>query len=83
VLFLRRIGQAGVHARQAARAYLTAVGDRPDDLDTTTYLLRAWTAFRLVKASDIEDAVLDAIGRRIDALVIADGRNRPGSRNHS
>jgi hypothetical protein len=78
LLFLRRVRKAGVHARQAARAYLTAVGDRPDDLNTTTYLLRAWTPFRLVKASDIEDAVLDAIERRIDALVIGDGRNRPG-----
>jgi hypothetical protein len=78
LLFLRRVGNVGGHARRAARAYLDAVGDHADDMDTTTYLLRAWTVCRLVKAADMEGGVLDEIERRVDALLDGDGNQRPG-----
>lgn len=78
LLFLRRVGNVGGHARRAGRAYLDAVGDRADDMDTTTYLVRAWTLCRLVKAAEVEGEVLDEIERRVDSLVAGDGKNRPG-----
>lgn len=78
LLFARRSGDVGAHARRAVLGYLDAVGAREDDLNTTTYLLRAWTISRLIKASELEAAALDQVERRVEAVLTSEGMNRPG-----
>ena len=78
LLFLRREGDVGRSARQAAQAYVAATLGRPNDLDTTTYLLRAWTLARLVKGQDLEQSALLEIERRATALVDSATNDRPG-----
>jgi hypothetical protein len=78
LLFLRREGRVGDHARRAITAYLDAIENRPDDMDTTTYIPRAWTLVRQIRAQDLEPQVLDRIKDRVDGLVVGDGRAMPG-----
>lgn len=78
LLFTRRHGNPAAHARAAVGGYLNAVGDAADDLDTTTYLMRAWTLARLVRTGDLEDAVLDELDRRVVRMFDGDGMKHPG-----
>ncbi|MGW5148217.1 DUF4209 domain-containing protein [Rhodococcus koreensis] len=79
LLFVRRSGNVGEHARSAAHSYLDAIRGRESGLHTTTYLLRAWTAYRLVKATDMESDVLAELQQRIGTLVDGDGLKHPGT----
>lgn len=78
LLVVRRSGNVGEHGRRAANAYLDAIRGRVSDLDTTIYLLRAWTVYRSVKAHELEPVVLTELQKRIDTLVDGDGLKHPG-----
>jgi hypothetical protein len=78
LLFTRRHGDVGAHGRQAVARYLDAVDGLDSDLDTSTYLMRAWTLARLMRAADLEDRVLDEVDHRLASLLADGRREHPG-----
>ncbi|GLY30439.1 hypothetical protein [Kineosporia sp. NBRC 101731] len=78
LLFLRKYGRVGDYARRAVHAYLQAVGNEEDSLETTTYLVRAWTLSRLIGDRELEGKALDTIQIRVEGLRDGKGTTIPG-----
>ncbi|MBF6206199.1 hypothetical protein IU483_19190 [Streptomyces gardneri] len=79
LMFARKVPRAHEYARRAAQAYIDAVDSGDYQYDATVHLMRGWTLARQLKDQGIENAALDIMTARLNALMTGEFRERPGA----